>query len=183
MDFKRNPLLLLCLGLLIGIVVAEVVYYIFDPLVLPEGAIEVVTDQEYYPKVSEILSGSKESIHMVMFSANYQTGQYADGSVNRLLQELVAARNRGVDVQVVMDDWPEGNNKTINYLVKNNVPARMINIDGTTHAKLIVADGIVVVGSTNWAYTSIEKNHEANVVIRDERVAREFEDYFRRVSA
>jgi len=177
-DFKRSPLLLLCIGFLLGIVVAEAVYYLFSPIVLADGSVAVVTDRDYYPKVSELLAGAQGSIHMVMFSANYQA-QYSDSSVTLLLGDLVAAHNRGVDVMVVMDSWPEGNDKTANYLSKNNIPVRMLNWTGTTHAKLIIIDGqIVVVGSTNWSYHSIDKNHEANVVISDERIAREFEPYF-----
>ncbi len=178
MDFKRSPPLLICIGFLAGIVVAEAVYYVFSPMVLADGSVVVVTDREYYSKVSELLAGAQESIHMVMFSANYQA-QYSDSSVTLLLGDLVAARNRGVDVSVVMDSWPEGNDKAVNYLTKNNVPARLITFSGTTHSKLIIIDGrIVVVGSTNWSYHSIDKNHEANVVINDGRIAREFEEYF-----
>jgi phosphatidylserine/phosphatidylglycerophosphate/cardiolipin synthase-like enzyme len=181
-DFKRNPLLLLCIGLLAGIVIAEAVYYVFSPVVLADGSVVVVTDRDYYGKASELLSGAKESIHIVMFSANYKP-KYDDSHVNELLRAIIAAHNRGVDVKIVMDSFPEGNDKTLNYLLKNNIPARILNIPGaTTHSKLIIVDGVVVmVGSTNWSYHSIDKNHEANVVISDARIASEFEDYFRGV--
>ncbi len=184
MDFKQNPLLLLCIGFLVGIVAAEVMYYLFSPIVLPEGAIDIVTDRDYYPSVSAVLSGARESIHVIMFSANYQTGpDYKDSTVNSLISELVAARNRGVDVEVVMDSWPEGNEKTFNYLRNNNVKVKMIKIDGSTHDKLIIVDGgVVVVGSTNWSHYAIDKNHEANVIINNGRVAQEFEAYFEQVA-
>jgi cardiolipin synthase len=82
-----------------------------------------------------------------------------------------------------MDDWPEGNQKTLKYLTDNNVPANLIKIDGSTHSKLIIVDGsVVIVGSTNWSYYAIDKNHEANVLISDVRIAREFEEYFREVA-
>jgi len=180
---KQSPVVLLCIGFFVGIVVAEAVYYILEPVVLPDGSVEVTTDREYFNEVSEVLAGARESIHIVLFSANYQ-GNYGDSHVNELLQELISARNRGVDVQIVMDYWPEGNDKTVNYLKKNNVEAKMVQIDGTTHAKLIIIDGeTVIVGSTNWSYHSVDKNHEANVIIRDGRVAGEFESYFSAVSA
>lgn len=184
MDFKRNPLLLLSIGLLAGIVVAESVYCITAPLIVPDGSVAIVTDRDYYPKVSSVLSGARQSIHMVMFSANHQTDpKYKDSHVNELLEDLIAAHNRGIDVRMVMDEWPEGNNKTRDYLVRNNVPARVLSTPGaTTHAKLIIVDGrVVVVGSTNWAYTSIDKNHEANVIISDGGIAGEFEAYFQSV--
>ena len=180
MGFIKSPAFLLCIGLLIGVVLAEAVYYVSAPLVLSDGSVVPITDRDYYPKAFSLISGAKDSIHIVMFSANYQTSpEYADSHVNKLVQELVAARNRGVDVQVIMDAWPEGNTKTANYLTKNNVPVTLINMTGSTHAKLIIVDGkITIVGSTNWSYYAIDKNHEANVVISDEGVSRSFESYF-----
>lgn len=185
LDFRKNPLFLLCIGFVIGIVVTETVYYFCAPIVLPDDSIRVVTDRDYYGTVSQLLSSAKDSIHMVMFSANHQAGQkYADSDVNNLLQDLIAARNRGVDVQVLMDAWPEGNNETMEYLQKNNVPAKPVKTDATVHAKLIVIDGrIVIVGSTNWSYYSVDRNNEANVVISSERIADEFESYFRKVNS
>ncbi len=142
MGLFKSPAFLLCIGILTGVVLAEAVYYASSPLVLTDGSVVPITDRDYYPKALSLLSGAKESIHMVMFSANYQTSsQYADSHVNRLVQELVAARNRGVDVQVVMDAWPEGNFGTYSYLTKNNVPVTLINMTGSTNAKLIIIDG------------------------------------------
>ena len=44
----------------------------------------------------------------------------------------------------------------------------------TTHTKLLIIDGeISVVGSTNWTYSALEKNHEVSVLIRSPEVARE----------
>jgi phosphatidylserine/phosphatidylglycerophosphate/cardiolipin synthase-like enzyme len=52
------------------------------------------------------------------------------------------------------------------------------------HCKLIIIDGkTVIVGSTNWSYYAIDKNREASVVIRDERIARIFEEYLFSISA
>lgn len=171
--------MLLCAGLLLGIAVAEAFYYTFDPMVLMDGAVEVVTDREYYAKVAPLLSGAKESIHMAMFSMNHQTApEYKSSHVNKLIQSLIAARNKGLDVSLVMDDWPEGNEKSMEHLRKNNVPVVVVSLDGSLHDKLIIIDGrIVIVGSTNWSYHSVDKNNEANVIIDDARVAREFEAY------
>jgi phosphatidylserine/phosphatidylglycerophosphate/cardiolipin synthase-like enzyme len=179
-DFRRNPLLLFVIGLILGVVIAELVFYTTKPLVLAEGSLTVTTDRDYMPRVSDLLSRAQDSIHIALFSANYQTApEYADSSTNRLLRQLVSAHNRGVDVVVVMDAWPEGNSKTLNYLKKNNIEARLMDFDGTLHAKLIIIDGgIVVLGSTNWSYHGIDKNHEANVIIADESIARELEAYF-----
>ena len=57
-----------------------------------------------------------------------------------------------------------------------------LRLDGpkrTSHAKLIIIDGkIVVIGSTNLSHYGIDMNGEANVIIHDEKVATYFEGYF-----
>ncbi len=185
MDLKKSPAILLCIGLLIGVAVAESVYYVFSPMVLVDGSVEVITDRDYYPRVSELLSGAKESIHMAMFSMSYQSSpQYSDSNANKLINQLISARNGGLEVSVVMDDWYDHNKKTLAHLQKNNVPAKLVNMDGSMHCKLIIIDGkTVIVGSTNWSYYAIDKNREASVVIRDERIARIFEEYLFSISA
>jgi phosphatidylserine/phosphatidylglycerophosphate/cardiolipin synthase-like enzyme len=180
MDFKGNPLLLLCIGFLIGIVVAEAFYIIFSPIVPADGSVAVVVDRDYFPQAIEAISSARETVHVVMFSANYQTSpEYSESSVNRILEQLVAAHNKGVEVSIIMDDWPEGNDKTMNYLQRNNVKVREIIAEGSTHAKLIIVDGrLVIVGSTNWSHHSLDLNREANVLINDESIAQRFESYF-----
>ena len=52
----------------------------------------------------------------------------------------------------------------------------------TTHTKLLIIDGeIGIVGSTNWTYSALEKNHEVSVLIRSPEVARNLYHYFQRV--
>jgi len=176
----KNPALLLCIGFILGIVVAEAFYIYTTPLILPDGAISIINDRDYFPKVNELLGSAQKSIHIIMFSANYQTQEeYSESSTNLLLRQLISARNHGIDVQLTMDDWPEGNSKTVNYLEKNNIPVNVINMDGTVHSKLIIIDSkIVVVGSTNWSHHALDKNRETNVIINDERIAQSFETYF-----
>ncbi len=120
-----------------------------------------------------------------MFSMNYETRpEYSSSPANSLVHELVSARNRGVDVYVVMDDWYDHNKRTARYLEKNNIPVKIIQMDGSTHDKLIIIDGrIVVVGSTNWSYHSLAKNHEADVVINNQKIASDFESYFHKLTS
>lgn len=37
----------------------------------------------------------------------------------------------------------------------------------TLHAKMVIADGVLLVGSTNWSIKSLQENLEANVVTTD----------------
>jgi len=40
-----------------------------------------------------------------------------------------------------------------------------------------------MIGSTNWSFYAIEKNHEANILIYSPQMAGEFENYFRQLWA
>ena len=72
--------------------------------------------------------------------------------------------------------------KSKNDLVVGIDNIKLDNPNTTTHTKLIIVDGkIVLVGSTNWSHTAINKNHEANVLIYSEEVAQEFERYFSKI--
>lgn len=180
MEIIKRPAVLLVIGILIGIVFTEAVFFASDPIIPKEGSFAIVTDSRYYPNAREAIASAKESVHIAMFSANYQTSpDYSDSSVNRLLGEVINAQNKGLEVKVVMDDWPEGNEKAARYLHRNNVDVRVYSGEGTLHAKLIIIDGAkVIVGSSNWSYHSLEKNHEANLLMNNRRLGEEFEEYF-----
>ena len=46
---------------------------------------------------------------------------------------------------------------------------------------LIIDGEVGIVGSTNWTYSALEKNHEVSVLIRSPEVARNLYHYFQRV--
>ena len=49
----------------------------------------------------------------------------------------------------------------------------------TTHSKLLIVDGQKsLVGSTNWTYSALTRNHEVSVIVSSPEVARSLEKYF-----
>jgi len=177
----RKLLLVFAAGIILGIAFAEVYYILTAPLVLPDNSITVVTDQGYFDRAADILDNAKRSIHIVMFSMQrYTSPEHWDSSTNRLLESLVSAKTRGVKIRVIMDDWPEGNDRTYEYLDEKGIEVRMTyGFEGSTHCKLLIIDGeIVLVGSSNWSYYSVDMNHEANVIVRSRDVAGRFTRYF-----
>ncbi len=147
------------------------------PVKLEGDAIAAVTDRDYFPLASEAIASAEESIRMIVYDMNYYV-DYPDSSVNLLIGALGDAAARGVDVRVIVD----GNateKPVLSILKESGVNAKFDSKETTTHAKLIIIDSkIVIIGSTNWSYYSVEKNHEANVVINSPALARQFEAYF-----
>ena len=147
------------------------------PVKLEGDSIAAVTDRDYFPLASQAIASSEDSIRMIIYNMNYYVS-YPDSSVNLLIGALGDAAARGVDVRVIVD----GNateKPVLSILKESGVNIKFDSKDTTTHAKLIIIDSkIVIIGSTNWSYYSVEKNHEANVVINSPELAQQFEAYF-----
>jgi phosphatidylserine/phosphatidylglycerophosphate/cardiolipin synthase-like enzyme len=143
--------------------------------------IQVINDRDYYPAVKELFEEADDSIHIVLYGSKYYTfdSRGDNVQVNSLLEELGEAAERGVDVKVVFDESWDGIVDTAIHLKSLGVDVVFDKKGKTTHSKFIVMDGkIVVVGSTNWSYSALQKNHEANVLIHSSEIASEYEDYF-----
>jgi phosphatidylserine/phosphatidylglycerophosphate/cardiolipin synthase-like enzyme len=133
----------------------------------------------------ELFPRAARSIHVVMYRLSVYHG-FSDSLANELVDQLIAAVGRGLDVRVVLDDcsfYPdsaEANLTAALYLFRHGIDVRFDEPDETTHAKLVVIDGQdVVLGSTNWNYYSLERNVEASVALLGvPQVAAIYDAYF-----
>jgi len=133
----------------------------------------------------------------MMFSARYYTEkprfagdmEHIPGThwsnTNVLLDDLVEASGRGVDVKLILDSssWNESNTElNENFgriLVGRGVAVYMDDPEVTTHTKLIlVDDDLVVVGSTNWSYYALDTNNETSVFLRSQEISRDYHEFF-----
>lgn len=135
---------------------------------------DIVCDQLYFEKVSEAIDNAEKSIHVSMFL------MVIGNTVEELVDKLVEARNRGVDVAILLDDDPEPNvDYTYSYLKDRGLNVKLDDTDKALHSKLLIIDNrTVIVGSTNWSDNSIDNNREANVRINDPDVADYYERFF-----
>lgn len=122
--------------------------------------------------------------------------KYNRGWEYNLVNDLINAHRRGVTVSVIFDQnimfWETGKKKkkterkssnAYELLKKNEVPVYYDSIDRVTHNKiLIIDDYITILGSTNWTYSALRKNHEASVLIKSSSVAEAFLEKLRIIS-
>ena len=157
-----------------------------DPLIVP---LPETVDTENYPAVLlKLIAGARESIHVVMYRISHYP-QYRESTTNDILDALIAASSRGLDVRVYMDDCAfyesdaEANLQAARYLSDHGVDVRMDDPKTTTHAKLVVIDQrTVTLGSTNWNYYSLAKNNETDIAFIDfPAVAAPYEAFFERL--
>ncbi|RLE39089.1 hypothetical protein DRJ12_00785, partial [Candidatus Acetothermia bacterium] len=133
----------------------------------------------------DLIPQATSSVHVLLYRMSYYAG-YRDSTTNALLDALIAASSRGLDVRVLLDDcsyYPESaqaNLAAAIYLSAHGIEVRFDSPNQTTHAKLVLTDGKdVVLGSTNWNYYSIEKDVEADVALLNiPDVASVYEAYF-----
>lgn len=153
----------------------------------PVEEVEVITDRQYEQIVADALSRARTSIWVMMFEARYYD-EHRSSPTNALIEALIAARRRGVEVKVILERRSEndrvsaGNLQTGALLSRGGVTVMYDPPATTTHSKLLIIDGAIsVVGSTNWTYSALTKNHEVSVLIRSSKVARTLGDYFQHV--
>jgi phosphatidylserine/phosphatidylglycerophosphate/cardiolipin synthase-like enzyme len=117
-----------------------------------------------------------------MFKAEYYK-EKTYPHANQMIEDLVAARRRGVDVKMILESGEKElerlpNNYPCDYLKENKVPVRFDERYTITHAKLVIIDDKVILGSTNWGHYALDKNHETNVIIDSVFIKNHYEEYF-----
>lgn len=161
---------------------------------LPADDVIPLVDTEYYPAVHKALANAKKSILCVMFMAKLDP-KHTRGDEYQLVLDLINAHKRGVEVQVIFDQnvkfWEKGKKRNVierkseyayELLSKNGVPVFYDNKNRVTHNKVLIIDKyITIIGSTNWTYSALRKNHEASVMIKSGSVALAFEGKFKKI--
>lgn len=149
------------------------------------GAVKTLINREYFPEVLGLLNSATQRIRVVMYGISYSP-KYAGGKVNQLVEALATAHERGVDVALTTDlsDYNALLNKVNlpakEFLVGAGVAVYDDPLKTTTHAKMILADDAVVIGSVNWGKDALERRNETCVVIRDAAAVDFFAAYFER---
>lgn len=113
---------------------------------------------------------AKKSIYVAMF---YFTNKH-------ILEELINAQKRGVDVKVIVD---ASFAKDFNYYIKRmreaKIPVKVENWAGKMHCKLaVIDDDTTLTGSLNWTHSAVNYNDENFLKIKSSRIASETIKYF-----
>lgn len=151
-------------------------YFLYSSEIVP------ISDSDYFSIAHGQLKGAKSKIHIIMFNMGFYS-DYPDSHANQLLDSLVSAKERGVDVKVILEGGEDflkdfTNKYACLYLSENGISVKYDPKGVTTHAKLIIADNAVILGSTNWNFYSLDRNHETDVLVKSVAIANHFEQYF-----
>ncbi len=157
-----------------------------DPQLDKDSAASVVPikNREIDDALAACIADAQSSIRLVLYALCYRESD--DSQVNSLTEDLADAHQRGIDVQVVLDqsDWiyqNDINDEAMEYLLGAGVPLRNSPRDVTTHAKMLMCDSRVIVGDANWSYSSFELYNGTSVQVEREDVAAQYEEWFQEI--
>lgn len=137
-----------------------------------------------YVRVAErAMAQAQQRIWVGLFVARLPDEEDPAHPVSVLLQALVDAHHRGIDVRVCLDrsmtwDEPEvpdtKHEAPAAWLRQRGVRVFEDEIDRTTHVKIVlVDDDTVILGSHNWTGAALMRNREVSVLIRDADLAQQ----------
>jgi HKD family nuclease len=154
-----------------------------------------ISGNKYFPAVKEALAKAKKSIYLVMFTIEL-SAEKQNSKANQLINTIIEAKNRGVDVEVVLDqnvdfvqrkypsDW-EIKIKSTNACKRLKDAGIKVYYDDPVkyvHAKAVVIDKkTVILGSTNWTEAAFDRNIEVSVLIESKDLAQEILNYFKTI--
>jgi phosphatidylserine/phosphatidylglycerophosphate/cardiolipin synthase-like enzyme len=146
------------------------------------GEIVPLIDREYFDVVQATMKKAKRRIWVMVYG--FKLSGSENTRADLLADEMIKAKKRGVEVKVILEksdfnEWLNRmNGKTIEYFKENGIEAKLDNEDIITHAKVVIIDDSVFLGSTNWSYGGLELWHNSDILIRNKKIVDFFTNYF-----
>jgi len=145
----------------------------------------LVDDSKYIYFVLKVLKEAQKSIRIIMFFMRYELED--DYPTDKLFAELLSAKDRGVDIKIILDQDAEGsvkNSRIINkeafkFFQDHDIPVRFDSVERSTHTKLVVADdNHIIIGSHNWTAGSFFAYDDTSVYINSADLADYYKNQF-----
>ena len=149
---------------------------------------ELILNEEYFQVAHREIQNAKESIYLISYL--FLLYDYQDAYSNRLLNDLIEAHNKGVDVRVILEypkpeymkeEGPE-NQKAYEKLREAGIDVRFDSAERTTHNKVLIIDReTIIVGSHNYTFDGLKYNNEVSLLLKDREKAEELIKYFKQI--
>ena len=132
----------------------------------------LLTNDQYYFDILNEIKRAKSKIYLYVYQIEFTSSDTSRPRI--LLNELVNAKNRGVDVRVMFNDDSLNVAALRDFLTRNNIPYKERDL----HSKIVMIDDKwVYVGSSNWRVSSLQYNNELNIKSNNVKVIKAANDY------
>ena len=137
---------------------------------------------EYAREAQRLIDSAQRRIWIMMYVIRPD-----DGPVGALLQALMAAQARGVEVRVGLDLGAERDGvadlkhePTVAWFQQHGIAVVLDEKTTTTHGKVLVVDSrYVLSGSHNWTRSALVANRELSWLVDDRASAARIEEWMR----
>ena len=174
---KRNRFYLFSILILAICLITQAVYSA-DEFV--SSRVKDISDRSYEEAVIQLLDNAQNSIVISMYSISL--GTETRNPIRLLLNDLLEARERGVEVTLYLNTRFRDSTKGGNPFIKSPIFMKLENAgvviyfipsNRRLHDKLIIVDNrYVVEGSANWSISALKNNFESSTLIDSPGLAR-----------
>ena len=121
-------------------------------------------------RIIELVKNAKKYIYIPAFLITHK----------EISNELINAKNRGVDVRVIIDANSTNTRNTKHAQLRSNgILLKTENYAGKLHSKsMIIDDEYVITGSMNFSNSGENKNDENLLIIKDKKIAVSYRNFF-----
>jgi len=149
---------------------------------------KLILNGEYFQVAQREIRNAKQSIYLIAYL--FLLYDYPGAYSNRILQDLIDARERGVAVHVIldypkpkyMDEGGPKNQEVYEKLKHAGIDVRFDSPKKRTHNKVLIIDEeTIILGSHNYSFGGLKYNNEASLLVRDRAKAKRLIKYFEQI--
>ncbi len=121
-------------------------------------------------RITQIIKNAKFYIYIPTFLITH----------TQIANELINAKNRGVDVRIIIDaNSANTRNSKHAMLRQNGILLKTENYAGKLHSKtIIIDDEYLITGSMNLSNSGENKNDENTIIIKNSQIAKHHKEFF-----
>jgi phosphatidylserine/phosphatidylglycerophosphate/cardiolipin synthase-like enzyme len=168
--------IVLLTGLALGFIAGP---YLLSTLTIYSGSGRQVVEFCFSPRgncdqvLIKYVDQAKRSIHILIYIF----------TLENIESSLVAARDRGVEVKLVMDISESQTSSSLYPMLKQRgFDVKIANVVGIMHDKVAIIDGqYVIEGSFNYSNAAVTWNAENLIVIYDATIAQAYQNQFQQL--
>lgn len=149
------------------------------------AGVSVLDDTEYLDFVRALIASAQDKVRIVMFFMRYEDEKKYP--TDTLFDELKSAKERGVDIKVILDKDAEGevfgsrviNKEAYDFFSSAGIEVTYDFDEQLTHTKMVLVDGThTVIGSHNWTAGSFYAYDDKSIYIDSKDMAVKTGEYF-----